>query len=146
MLELGYNMNVSDESRSLRPDRYRPECDDRPKPCPTSAQTHVHEIQGSVMMAEEGDERHNHRFATVTTEVIPFHHDKHRHNHKHAFMVNTDFFDHHHEVAGESGPAIDVGHGKHVHFGMGKSTCNDGHFHDFQSASLIESPLLSNHK
>ena len=135
----GMNFDSFFDERHGRPDNNRPE-HGKPKPdpgpCPPE-QSHVHEVQGSVILAEEGRDRHNHRFATVTTEVIPLPH----HNHKHAFMVNTDFFGHHHEVAGETGPAIDVGHGKHVHFATGKTTCNDGHFHDFQFATLIESPL-----
>jgi len=109
----------------------------KPKP-PTTVQTHVHEVLGSVKLAEEDDDRHNHRFATVTTEVIPLKCG----GHKHVFSVNTDFFDHHHEVAGETGPAINVGNGKHVHFATGQSTIDDGHFHNFQFATLIDSPLL----
>lgn len=114
----------------------------RANPCyqsyQTETQTHVHEIQGSVKLAEEGDDRHNHRFATVSSQVIPIPGDGHRH----AFFVNTDFFDHHHEIAGETGPAINVGNGKHVHFATGQTTLDDGHFHDFQFATLIDSPLL----
>lgn len=101
-------------------------------------QTHVHEIQGSVKLAEQGDDRHNHRFATVSSQKIPITSG----GHKHAFMVNTDFFDHHHEVAGETGPAIRVDNGKHVHFAKGQSTFDDGHSHEFQFATLIDSPLL----
>ena len=134
--------NIDDfgESRRNRPDRDRPECEKPrpPHPPQPKVQTHVHEVQGSVMLAEECDDRHNHRFATVTTDAIPLPHG----DHKHGFMVNTDFFDHHHEVAGETGGAICVGQGKHVHFARGKSTINDGHFHGFQFATLIESPLL----
>lgn len=105
-------------------------------------QTHVHEIEGIVKLAEENNERHDHRFATVSTEAIPIPGGGHcGHNHKHAFYVNTDFFDHHHEVAGETGPAIEVGNGKHVHFAEGQSTFDDGHFHGFQFATLIENPL-----
>lgn len=121
--------------------RYRDDDDDcLRKPCPptTETQTHVHEIQGSVKLAEEDDDRHNHRFATVSSEVIPIKGG----GHKHAFFVNTDFFDHHHEVAGETGPAINVGNGKHVHFATGQTTIDDGHFHEFQFATLIDSPLL----
>lgn len=100
-------------------------------------QTHVHEIQGVVKLAEQGNERHNHHFATVSSQVIPS-----GKSHKHAFFVNTDFFDHHHEVVGETGIAIDVGCGKHVHFASGETTVDDGHFHNFQFATLIEDPLL----
>lgn len=102
-------------------------------------QSHDHEFLDSVKLAEECEERHNHRFAGVTTEVIPLSDGCH----KHAFMVNTDFFDHRHEVAGETGPAICVGNGKHVHFASGKTTVDDCHFHQYQFATLIESPLLN---
>lgn len=104
----------------------------------TTSQSHVHEFLGSVKLAEQGEDRHNHRFASVTSEVIPI---KNK-GHKHAFMVNTDFLDHHHEVAGETGPAIFVGNGKHIHFASGQSTIDDNHFHEFQFATLIDSPLL----
>lgn len=33
-------------------------------------QTHNHEFLGSTRFAEEGDDRHNHRFAGVTSEAI----------------------------------------------------------------------------
>lgn len=108
-----------------------------PKPCPET-QTHDHEFLGSVKFAEEGDDRHNHRFSGVTTEVIPLHGC----GHKHAFLVNTDFLDHHHEIGGETGPDICVGDGKHVHFVENITTIDDGHFHYYQFATLIESPLV----
>lgn len=104
---------------------------------PEGAQTHVHEFQGSTKLAEECDERHNHRFARVTSEEIPF-----DDSHIHGIFTNTDFFDHLHEVAVLTGLPIDVGGGKHVHFVQGKTTIDDGHFHDFVFATLIESPLL----
>lgn len=104
----------------------------------TDTQTHDHEFLGSVMLAEQGNDRHNHRFASVTTEVIPIIGG----GHKHAFMVNTDFFDHHHEIGGQTGPAINVGNGKHVHFATGQTTVDENHFHNFQFATLIDSPLL----
>ena len=110
--------------------------------CP-QLQSHSHEIEGSVMLAqEEGEGMHNHRFATVTTQVIPLPY----HSHKHTFVVNTDFYDHLHEVAGETGPAVNVGNGKHVHYAKGVSTCNDNHSHDFQFATFIESPLMCEHQ
>jgi hypothetical protein len=105
-------------------------------------QTHTHEFLGSTKLAEEGDDRHNHRFAGVTSEVIPIKKGKHKHDHKHAILVNTDFFGHLHEVGVETGPAIDVGHGKHVHLVTGMTTVDDEHFHEFIFATLIESPLL----
>ena len=109
---------------------------------PTSHQKHVHEFEGSTKLAEENDERHNHRFAGVTGEAIPLPHC----NHFHKIDTNTDFFDHFHEIEVKTGPAIYVGNGKHVHFVMGKTTVNDDHSHKFQFATLIESPLLSKHE
>lgn len=118
-----------------------------PVPSEGDTQTHVHEFLGSTKLAEEEEERHNHRFAGVTTEEIPVHC-----SHVHGFSVNTDFFDHHHEVTGLTGLAIeveedkhdhlDVHEHKHVHFAEGTTTEVDGHVHEFQFATLIESPLL----
>ncbi|WP_342045874.1 YmaF family protein [Bacillus sp. OTU530] len=100
-------------------------------------QTHVHEFVSSTKLAEEGDDRHNHRFAGVTSEVIPK-----GDNHVHVIFVNTDFLDHHHEVAIETGPAIPVGNGKHVHFVKGTTTLDDGHVHELEFATLIQKPLV----
>lgn len=99
-------------------------------------QKHVHEFLGSTKLAEE-EERHNHRFAGVTGEAIPT-----NGSHKHKVCSKTDFFHHLHDIDVFTGPAIEVGNGKHVHFVRGKTTVNDDHFHDFQFATLIESPLL----
>ena len=62
--------------------------------------------------------------------------------HVHDFLVNTDFFDHHHEVGGTTGLPIDVGDGKHVHFFKGNTTFDDDHCHVFEFATLILQPLL----
>ncbi|WP_047153207.1 YmaF family protein [Aneurinibacillus tyrosinisolvens] len=102
-----------------------------------STQTHVHEFLGSTKLAEAGDERHNHRFAGVTSEAIP-----RGNSHVHVISTNTDFFDHHHEVAITTGPAIPVGNGKHVHFVRGRTTLDDGHVHQFVFATLIQKPLI----
>ena len=114
-----------------------------------TVQTHTHEFESSTKLAEEGDDRHNHRFAGVTSEVIPLNNKKcddqdgkRYKNHKHAIFTLTDFFGHLHEVAVETGPAIDVGNGKHVHFIKGNTTIDDGHYHEFAFATLIEAPLL----
>lgn len=101
-------------------------------------QKHVHEFLGSTKLAEENDERHNHRLAGVTGEAT----HTSGSSHKHKICTKTDFFDHFHEIEEFTGPAIEVGNGKHVHFAKGKTTFNDGHDHDFQFATLIESPLL----
>jgi len=102
-----------------------------------SQQTHVHEFLASTKLAEEGDDRHNHRFAGVTSEVIPK-----GNSHIHVLMTNTDFLDHHHEVAIETGPAIRVSDDKHVHFVKGTTTLDDGHVHQLEFATLIQKPLV----
>jgi hypothetical protein len=100
-------------------------------------QTHTHEFLGSVMLPENQPvEPHNHRFAGVTSEVIPF-----GDSHVHAFLTNTDFYEnHHHEVGMVTGPAIPVGD-RHVHFAQGTTTMDNGHFHDYRFATLILDPI-----
>ncbi|MBU5483684.1 YmaF family protein [Clostridium sp. MSJ-11] len=106
-------------------------------PEPNGSQSHTHEFLGSTRLAVEGANRHNHRFAGVTSEVIPM-----GNSHVHAILVNTDFFlNHIHEIGVTTGPAIDVGNGKHVHLATGVTTVNVGHNHSFIFATLIEDPL-----
>ncbi|WP_134684950.1 YmaF family protein [Brevibacillus migulae] len=101
-------------------------------------QRHVHEFLGSTKLAEEGDDRHNHRFAGVTGEAIPF-----GKSHVHVIKTNTDFLDHHHQLRRiVTGPAIPVGNGKHIHFVKGTTTFDDGHVHAFNFATLIDRPLV----
>lgn len=112
---------------------------DCPEKCKKEKQKHVHEFLGSTKIARErSGEFHNHRFAGVSGEAIPSHG-----SHIHRICTKTDFFDHLHEIEDFTGPAIDIGNGKHIHFDRGETTFNDGHDHDFQFATLIESPLLS---
>ncbi|MCQ6560603.1 YmaF family protein [Paenibacillus mendelii] len=102
------------------------------------AQRHVHEFEGSTQLAEEGDDRHNHRFAGVSGQAIPVG-NTHVHDIK---LSNTDFFDHFHRLRRiRTGPAVPVGNGKHVHFVTGQTTLVDGHVHRFKFATLIQSPL-----
>ena len=102
--------------------------------CPEGTQTHVQEFQGSTKLAEEGADRHNHRFAGVTSQRIP----QPCGGHTHALLTNTDFFEnHHHEIGVLTGLAIPVGNGKHVHFVDGNTTSDDCHFHSFQFSTLI---------
>ncbi|OGO79113.1 MAG: hypothetical protein A2Y23_10385 [Clostridiales bacterium GWB2_37_7] len=96
----------------------------------------MHEFLGSTKLAEKEYERHNHRFAGVSGQVIPK-----DNNHVHEILSNTDFFDHLHEIGVTTGLAIPVGNGKHVHFVDGITTLDDGHVHEFQFTTLIESPL-----
>lgn len=102
-------------------------------------QTHVHEFQESTKLAEMGEDRHNHRVAGVTSEVIPIS----PYRHVHAIKDNTDFLDHHHEIGVTTGPDIPIPNSnKHVHLVRGMTTVDDGHFHDFLFTTQIESPLV----
>ena len=121
-------------------------CSNKPNECSCECscehqkkQTHVHEYLGSVKLAEEGEDRHNHRFAGVTGEAIFLQGGSHVHD----LWTNTDFFeDHHHELRKiRTGLAIEVGAGKHVHFVQGMTTINDEHAHNFVFATLIECPI-----
>lgn len=103
----------------------------------TTVQSHVHEFEGSTQIAEAQTEPHNHRFAGVSSEVIPIAPD-----HVHVLFTSTDFFDHLHQIAAITGQPIDVGNGKHIHFVSSITTLDDGHFHDFQVATLIDAPLV----
>ncbi len=105
----------------------------------TRAQTHVHEFEGSTKLAEEGADRHNHRFAGVTGQVIRV-----GNSHIHEIdLTHTDFLNHFHNLKKiRTGRAIPVGNGKHVHFVTGSTTLNDGHVHQFNFATLIQQPLV----
>ena len=104
--------------------------------CNQNEQEHVHEIQGSVEIAEREEDPHNHRFATVSGEAI-FVGD----NHFHEVMFRTDNYeDHFHEFRGRTGGAIRVGD-RHVHFLESVTTVNDGHRHNFRVATLIDDPI-----
>lgn len=121
------NSNRNRKNQSVSPSGYTE----------NTVQTHVHEFTASTKLAEEDDDRHNHRFAGVTSEVIPM-----GDSHVHSILVNTDFLDHHHEVAITTGPAIDVGGGKHIHLIQGTTTLDDGHVHDLFFTTLINAPLV----
>lgn len=106
------------------------------EPC-HNEQRHVHELLGSVKIAEEEENPHNHRFSTVTEEAIPFGSN----DHIHEVCFRTDFFeDHFHEFKGKTGGAIPVGN-RHVHFIDSVTTVNDGHRHAFEAATLINDPI-----
>lgn len=103
--------------------------------CPVKQ--HNHEILGSTFIAEQCRDAHNHRFATVSGEAIPF-----MGSHVHNITFRTDTFDDHfHEFCGTSSPAIPVGDGRHVHFAKAQTTSRDGHVHQFRVASLIDNPI-----
>ncbi|HCF49185.1 MAG TPA: hypothetical protein DER60_02815 [Syntrophomonas sp.] len=121
-------MKIHAAKNDCIPDHCERECE--------AIQTHVHEFAGSTTL--EGAILHNHRFAGVTSEAIPY-----RKSHVHAILVNTDFFfNHYHEIGIRTGPAIYIDHDKHIHFVEGETTTNFGHDHDFQFTTFIEDPLL----
>lgn len=100
-------------------------------------QQHVHEIVGSTFIAEYCKDPHNHRFAAVSDEAIPY-----MGSHVHNVKFRTDSYDgHFHEFCGTSSAAIPVGGGKHIHFVKARTTLADGHVHEFQFASLIDNPI-----
>lgn len=109
----------------------------RHRPCDRhEEQEHVHEIQGSVQIAEPREDPHNHRFATVSGEAIG-----EGKNHYHDVKFRTDFYEEHfHEYCGRTSCAIIVGD-RHVHFLQSETTEDDGHFHEFRVATLIEDPI-----
>lgn len=110
--------------------------------CPYN-QKHVHEVQGSVKIAEREEDPHNHRFCTVSGEAIPAGNN----DHFHEVCFRTDTFDdHHHEFKGKTGCAIPVGDGRHVHFLESVTSEDDGHRHRFEVATLIENPIGNEHK
>lgn len=97
---------------------------------------HVHEILGSTVFAEDCEDCHNHRFASMSGEAIPA-----QGNHFHNVTFRTDTYeDHYHEFTGPSTLAIPTGDGRHIHFANGCTTSADGHVHEFRVASLINNP------
>lgn len=100
-------------------------------------QRHVHEVHGSVKIAEPLEDPHNHRFATVSGEAIPVGCD----DHVHKVNFRTDFYeDHFHEFQGKTCGAIKVGD-RHVHFLESVTTEVDGHEHEFRLSTFIEDPI-----
>jgi len=105
--------------------------------CNDKRQTHVHEVQGSVEIAEREEDPHNHRFATVSGEAIPA-----GKNHFHEVKFRTDFYENHfHEFCGKTSLAIPVGGDRHVHFLESVTEVSDGHFHEFRVSTMIEDPI-----
>lgn len=104
--------------------------------CPRE-QRHVHEITGSVMIAERNEDPHNHRFAGVSGEAMG-----EGLNHVHPVKFRTDFYEEHfHEYCGTTSTAIPVGDGRHVHFLKDVTQISDGHRHAFRVAALIDDPI-----
>lgn len=107
---------------------HQPSCDE---------QRHIHEVLGSVKVAEIPEDPHNHRFATVSGQAIPCG----PRDHVHEVAFRTDFYeDHFHEFCGTTDGAIPVGD-RHVHFLESVTMVSDGHQHDFRVATLIVDPI-----
>lgn len=99
-------------------------------------QRHVHEVLGSVEIAEAEVDPHNHRFATVSGEAILC-----GESHFHVVEFRTDFYENHfHEFCGKTGLAIEVGD-RHVHFLESVTEVSDDHDHEFRVGTLIENPI-----
>lgn len=98
---------------------------------------HNHEVLGSTKIEGCCDCAHNHRFATVSGEAIPF-----EGSHVHEVKFKTDSCNgHHHEFCGRSKKAVEVGCGRHVHLVEGCTSYDAGHKHEFVTATLIENPV-----
>ena len=102
-------------------------------------QRHVHEVLGSVRIAEENEDAHNHRFAGMTGEAILIENGR---SHTHKLKTITDFYeDHFHDIEVCVSRAIPVSQNRHVHFVYAKTKVSDGHCHKFMVATLIENPI-----
>lgn len=103
-------------------------------------QMHVHEVVGSVRLAELNEDPHNHRFAGITDEVIEV-----PGGHIHRFHAKTDFYENHfHPICVKTGLQVIVGECddiRHVHFIDEETEVVDEHFHEFIVATLIENPI-----
>ena len=105
------------------------------QPCPRE-QRHVHEVQGSVKIAEAID-LHNHRFATVSGEAKLIGGG----DHVHKVKFRTDFYeDHFHEFHGTTLGAIQLGD-RHVHFLASVTEEREGHQHEFRLNTFINDPI-----
>lgn len=110
---------------------------ERSSECRCHSEQHVHEIVGSTIIAERCEDPHNHRFATVSGEAIPF-----RGSHVHNVKFRTDSYEgHFHEFCGRSSIAFPLKDGRHVHYAKARTTAADGHTHEFRVASLINDPI-----
>lgn len=94
---------------------------------------HVHELQGSVKVAERGCDCHNHRFAVETGKAIPC-----GSSHIHEVSFKTDTYEgHEHVFCGKTSTAIVVGD-RHVHFIKDCTESEDGHRHEFRASTFMD--------
>ncbi len=100
-------------------------------------QRHVHEILGSVEVAEVESDPHNHRFALVSGQAVSIGNDDHAHD----VTFRTDFYeDHFHEFCGRTGGMIPVGD-RHVHFLESVTKESEGHMHEFRLGTMLNDPI-----
>lgn len=140
-IDFGWNEEHDSEEH-----KEKPHSEHRPHP---EKQTHVHEFEGSTKLAEFEEDVHNHRTAGITGEAVKF-----AGGHVHKIWTRTDFFDHFHYIQQFTGPAIyvdkdvkdvnddEICEEPHIHFIKGLTTVNDGHAHEYQLTTAIDSPLL----
>ena len=105
--------------------------------CPSCEETHLHEVQGSVRIAEIGSDAHNHRFATISGRAIP----ARTRDHVHEVFFRTDSYEgHFHEFSGRTTGAYPIC-GGHVHYLANTTSSCDGHTHTFRVITHIDSPI-----
>ena len=105
--------------------------------CYRKIRNHNHEFLGSTKLAEIGDERHNHRFAGVSSLAI-----RCGNSHYHILETTTDSVDHIHKICTKTGPAVYLENGEHIHYVEDVTSCNDGHSHCFEVATLLSNSLV----
>ena len=107
-----------------------------PKESNVCIENHNHEFLSSTDYEEDEGVLHNHRIAGVTGPPI-----QHGKSHIHKINVFTDTFgDHFHGVCDNTGPALYLPGGKHIHLLKGTTAIADGHDHDYYFTTLIEDP------
>lgn len=95
---------------------------------------HVHEVQGLIETAQQGEDAHNHRFLAVSSEPKPIG----KQNHVHDVIFCIDYHDGFcHEGWGTTSGAFPVGDG-HVHYLEGITTTDDGHWHKYRIATSLD--------
>ncbi len=95
---------------------------------------HVHEVQGLIETAQQGEKAHNHRLLVVSSEPKPIG----KYNHVHEVIFCTDYHGNFcHEGWSTTSGAFPVGEG-HVHFLEGITTTDDGHWHKYRISTSLD--------
>lgn len=131
------SQNENDTNGSSLPGMESGECAKQKKKCHGNepvAPFHVHEVQGLVETAQQGEDAHNHRFLAVSSEPKPIG----ERNHVHEVVFCIDYHDGFcHEGWGTTSGAFPVGEG-HVHFLEGITTTDNGHWHKYKIATSLD--------